>query len=98
MNSNINNRRLRFIDMSSFKLVYDTNEFRIGQKNLLPTNTHISNSNNHHQPTRQEQEQQQYTQDTMSRTGKFNNTLRRKAYPGNDNIIKKKMFSYVFDV
>ncbi len=31
-----NDQRLRFIDLTSFKFVYDTNEFRLGQRNLLP--------------------------------------------------------------
>ena len=27
---------MRYIDLSSFKFVTDTNEFKVGQKNLLP--------------------------------------------------------------
>ena len=46
--------RLRFIDLSSFKFVYDTNEFRLGERNLLPAHLKPASNlprNSHHPKT-----------------------------------------------
>ena len=74
------NNRLRYIDLSSFKFVYDTNEFRIGQKNLLPNQ--IPNYTNR-KPA------------AAASAAAVGNTLRRKGYPGNMSVIDYVMSVFV---